>query len=83
MTAQSFIYGVINTCLPVRMAEYYGTKVEAAVRVSRSGARRVCHCKMETPLNLSLQNLALFAMRHLYRHCSNIQVPDTQAERKE
>mgnify|MGYP003421486243 CR=1 FL=1 len=33
---------------------------------------------METPLYLSLQNLALSAMRHLYRHC-NIQNPDAQA----
>ena len=37
MTAQPFLYGVINPCLPVRMAEYYGAKVEAAVRASRSG----------------------------------------------
>lgn len=80
MKAQPFLYGVINPCLPVGMAEYYGAKVEAAVR-AQGQTRRVCHCKMEAPPNLSLQNFALSAVRHLYRHC-NIQVPDAQAERK-
>lgn len=80
MTAQPFLYGVINSCLPVGTAEYYGAKVEAAVRASRSG----------TPC-LSLQDgdsvqsfppkPCLVCQRHLYRHC-NIQVPDAQAERK-
>lgn len=77
----SFSISDLSTpCLPVGMAEYYSTKVEAAVRASRS-ARRICHCKIEAALNLSLQNLALSAMRHHYRRC-NIQVPDAQAERK-
>lgn len=36
---------------------------------------------MEAPLNLSLQNLALSAMRHLYRHC-NIHIPDRTSEKQ-
>ena len=62
------------------MAEYYGAKVEAAVRASRSGTPCLSLQDGGSP-NLSLQNLALSAVRHLYRHC-NIQVPDAQAERK-
>lgn len=81
MKAQPFLYGVINPCLPVGMAEYYGAKVEAAVRASRS----------DTPC-LSLQDggsaqsfppkPCLVCQRHLYRHC-NIQVPDAQRKERD